>query len=69
MTDTTYTPSEMIAHVEAQVAALSYLHAALSAALVEAESEADWDRAQRRSIARDLCVLDISTLFNALSAP
>jgi len=69
MTDTIYTPSEMIAHAETQVAALSERHAALSAALVEAESEADWDRVHRISIARDLCVLDISTLFDALSAP
>jgi phage I-like protein len=69
MTDTIYTPSEMVAHVEAQVAALSERHAALSAALVEAESEADCDRAQRISIARNLCVLDITTLFDALNAP
>jgi hypothetical protein len=69
MADTIYTPSEMVAHVEAQVAALSERHAALSAALVEAESEADWDSAQRLSTARDLCVSDISTLLAALNAP
>ena len=69
MPDTIYTPSEMIAHVETQVAALSERHAALSAALVEAESEADWDKARHLSIARDLCILDISTLFDALNAP
>ena len=69
MPDTIYTPSEMLAHVEARVAALNVGYATLSAALVEAESEADWDRAQRISTARDICVLDLSTLFDALNAP
>ena len=69
MTDTVYTPSELIAHVEAEVAALNERYAALSAALVEAESGVGWGRARCLSAARDLCVLDISTLFDALNAP
>ena len=67
MTDTIYTPNPLLAHVEARLAACSARYDALSAALVEAESEADWDSAQRLSTARDLCVSDISTLLAALN--